>query len=368
MYKFDGHWHWRMCIRSGAAASPLLQIIGPVLRRVRESGILVVFLISDRGSRHLHLLPSRNRCRRVRQTWAPRAVSLPSRVRRYFWHPLKVLPEMDRSRGLRIPETTTPTSMSERWVAEKYPELVARVGQAQANQAISSLRAVLNWVIGNKELGGALSKNPVNALKRKMHRISPRTNCLERSQLKSWWAASQTIENVTARAYLQFLLLTGARREEALSLRWIDIDLNWKTCTFQDTKNGEKRVIPLTEHTARIFADLPRKNEWVFFSPTSASGRMKEPAKPIGQIAARTGLHISSHDLRRSFATLAEWCELPDGAVKQLIGHKPRGVTEAHYKRRPIDLLRSMLQRYENFVLTEATAPMESTQRTLMAA
>ena len=66
-----------------------------------------------------------------------------------------------------------------------------------------------------------------------------------------------------------------------------------------------------------------------------------------------TGLHISSHDLRRSFATLSEWAEVSDGAIKQIMGHKPSNVTEAHYKRRPLDLLRSVLQRYEDFILAE---------------
>ena len=36
--------------------------------------------------------------------------------------------------------------------------------------------------------------------------------------------------------------------------------------------------------------------------------------------------------------------------------HVAYGVTEAHYKRRPLDLLRSMLQRYEDFILSEIKA------------
>ena len=60
------------------------------------------------------------------------------------------------------------------------------------------------------------------------------------------------------------------------------------------------------------------------------------------------------HTLRRSFSGLVEWLELPDGAVRQIIGHKPGGdVMQAHYKPRPLDLLRAMLQRYEDFILAE---------------
>lgn len=238
-------------------------------------------------------------------------------------------------------------------IRECYTALVSKIGAAQANQAMRSLSAVLNWAMDSAQYQKALAENPVSALKKKMHRIKPRENSLERSQLKDWWKACDTIENLTAKVYLKILLLTGARREELLSLKWQDVNLQWRLCTFHDTKNGDDRTIPLTDYAARLLQSLPCLNEWVFASETSTSGGFREPAKFISHIASATGLHISSHDLRRSFATLSEWAELPDGAIKQIIGHKPNGVTEAHYKRRPLDLLRSMLQRYEDFILSE---------------
>ncbi len=238
-------------------------------------------------------------------------------------------------------------------ITEYYPALVNKVGAAQANQAIRSLSAVLNWAIESRNYPMALIENPVSALKKKMHKVKPRENSLERSQIKSWWDACEKIENDAAKTYLKILLLTGARREELLSLRWKDLDLRWETCTFRDTKNGDDRVIPLGKYAAKIIRELARMNEFVFSSVSSSSGAFREPAKFISQISNETGLHISSHDLRRSFATLSEWAELPDGAIKQIIGHKPNSVTEAHYKRRPLDLLRSMLQRYEDFILSE---------------
>lgn len=243
--------------------------------------------------------------------------------------------------------------ISRELISEFYPSLVARIGTAQANQAIRSLSAVLNWTIESRLYPKALVENPVAVLKKKMHKVKPRENSLEKSQLTSWWTACEKIENETAKAYLKILLFTGARREELLSLRWKDVDLRWEICTFFDTKNNDDRTIPLSKYVAEIIRGLPKINEFVFSSATSVSGAFREPAKFIMQIADETGLHISSHDLRRSFATLSEWAELPDGAIKQIIGHKPSGVTEAHYKRRPVDLLRSMLQRYENFILSE---------------
>jgi integrase len=45
-------------------------------------------------------------------------------------------------------------------------------------------------------------------------------DCLQREQLKAWFAAVRSLDNPTASAYLQILLLTGARREELAQLKW----------------------------------------------------------------------------------------------------------------------------------------------------
>lgn len=40
-------------------------------------------------------------------------------------------------------------------------------------------------------------------------------------------------------------LSTGARMGEILNLRWPNVDLRRGTLTFQETKNGERRSVPL---------------------------------------------------------------------------------------------------------------------------
>jgi integrase len=59
-------------------------------------------------------------------------------------------------------------------------------------------------------------------------------------------------------------------------IRWEDVDFQWKSMTIKDKVEGE-RTIPLTPYVASLLAALPRRNEWVFSSPTAASGRLQEP-------------------------------------------------------------------------------------------
>jgi integrase len=113
-------------------------------------------------------------------------------------------------------------------------------------------------------------------------------------------------------------------------------------------------------------AALPRRNEWIFAGgrallmteanvhrrrlkraaqgaatpaievlPSSASGRLVEPGIAHRQACAVAGLQgLTLHGLRRSFASLTEWLEIPAGVTAQIQGHRPSATAEKHYKRR----------------------------------
>lgn len=178
---------------------------------------------------------------------------------------------------------------------------------------------------------------------------------LQREQLTLWFGAVKKISNPIISAYLQCLLLTGARRNELTTLAWKDINFQLgSSLTIRDKVEGE-RTIPLTPYLSSLLDALPRYNKWVFSSPTSASGHIESPTKAHAQAVTAIGLpHVSLHGLRRSFGTLAEWVEVPTGVVAQIMGHKPSAVAEKHYIRRSIDMLRMWHVRIENWILEQA--------------
>jgi integrase len=98
-----------------------------------------------------------------------------------------------------------------------------------------------------------------------------------------------------------------------------------------------------------------KPSPWVFSSPTSATGRLEEPGIAHRKAIAAAGLPaLSLHGLRRSFGSLAEWCEVPTGVVAQIMGHKPSATAEKHYRERPLDLLRMWHSRIEEWIVNEA--------------
>lgn len=232
--------------------------------------------------------------------------------------------------------------------------------------AFRLLRACLNWCEGEKTLAGLAPSGATAG--RKVRDVLPKKkakdDCLQREQLSLWFENVRKLANPVHAAYLQALLLTGARREELAGLQWSDVDFQWKSLTIRDKVEGE-RTIPLTPYVASLLYPLPRRmmivggkevpNPWVFSSPTAASGRLQEPRIAHNKALTAAGLPaLSLHGLRRSFGTLAEWVEVPTGIVAQIMGHKPSATAEKHYRVRPLDLLRMWHTKIEGWMLEQA--------------
>lgn len=235
-------------------------------------------------------------------------------------------------------------------------ETQAARGPTQASQAYRALRAFLGWCADRAEYRDQVRPDACTARETRDALPKPRAkdDCLQREMLKAWFERVRAIGNPAISAFLQTALLTGARRTELFSLTWADVDFQWRSMTIHDKVEGE-RVIPLTPYIASLLAALPRRNEWVFSSPTSADGRLQEPRIQHVKALAAAGLpHVSIHGLRRSFGTLSEWCEAPVGVVAQIMGHKPSAIAEKHYRRRPLDLLRMWHTKIEGWILEQA--------------
>lgn len=242
-------------------------------------------------------------------------------------------------------------------------EPLAKRTPTQANKAYRFLRAFMAWCADSADYGSLTHQDACN---RRMARDTlpkekAKDDCLQREQLDAWFDGVRRIKNPVIAAYLQTMLLTGARREELAGLRWDGVDFQWKSITIHDKVEGQ-RVIPLTPYVASLLAPLPRRKDkdgnpvpWVFSSPTAASGRLQEPRIQHVKALTAGGLpHISLHGLRRSFGTLSEWVEAPVGVVAQIMGHKPSALAEKHYRRRPLDLLRMWHIKIEGWMLGEA--------------
>ena len=259
--------------------------------------------------------------------------------------------------GVLVPLMTMRLADVDAKVIAAWLDKESKQAPTTAAQAFRALRAFLTWCAKHETYSAAVQAGACQSddVKRKVPTVKTKPNdSLRRAQIKPWFEAVQKIGNPVIAAYLQSLLLTGARRNELAALRWADVGFQWKSLTIRDKVEGE-RTIPLTPYLEHLIASLPRRNEFVFSSPTAASGRLEEPRIQHVKALAAAGLPaLSLHGLRRSFGTLSEWVEVPAGIVAQIMGHKPSAIAEKHYIQRELDLLHLWHVKIEAWILNEA--------------
>jgi integrase len=249
----------------------------------------------------------------------------------------------------------------ERWL-QKENETRAGV----AAQTYRLLFACLNWCSEHDKYSGLIdvAKLKTKDVKKTVVKLSARTDSLQKEQLPAFFKYVRQIQNPVISAFVQTLLLTGARRNELVGLKWTELDLQWNSMTIRDkaTSSGSDagyRVIPLTPYVASLLVNLPRRNEWVFSTPSGVSGKLTDPRKSVEPALIAAGIEgLTLHGLRRSFSNLSEWVEIPTGVVAQIMGHKPSATAEKHYKQRPLDLLRKWHTTLEAWILEQAGVAM----------
>lgn len=122
-------------------------------------------------------------------------------------------------------------------------------------------------------------------------------------------------------------LNTGMRKGEILSLRWNQIDLkNGLILLENDTKNKERREIPMNDALKNIFIQLFTKRrldtEYVFVNPETGI-RFANVKRSFNTAVKKAGIRdFHFHDLRHTFASQLIMSGADLKTVQELLGHK----------------------------------------------
>lgn len=267
-------------------------------------------------------------------------------------------------------------SITRDMVERRHQEASER-SAAKANATMRVLRALLNYAAGKYEDAEGkpiLSDNPVKRLSatKTWNRVERRRTVIKPHQLEAWFAAVQAeaeAHPVTG-DYFQLVIMTGLRREEAARLKWTDVDFKAKTLTVVDTKNRDPHTLPLSDY---LFDLLTRRCEadstGVYVFPGSGrAGYLNTPAKAIERVTAQSGVEFCTHDLRRTFITIAESLDIPAYALKRLLNHRNSSDVTAGYIVIDVERLRGPMQQITDFILKaagmKATAAVVSLRQT----
>lgn len=218
---------------------------------------------------------------------------------------------------------------------------------------MSSLSAVWNHA-GKSD--PALPANPVERrLAGEWYEIEPREGHVEAADLPKFYEAVCALDNAVQRDFLTLLLFSGLRRGAAASLRWDNIDPNcgWvdfraKMIRLPRGANKEKRKfdMPLSDHLLGLLVARRQLGKGKFvFEASSKSGHVEDPKRPLRLVADACGVHVSAHDLRRTFATCCELADVGYVATQALLNHSPVRSVTGGYVQLSEERLRELAQR-----------------------
>ena len=133
------------------------------------------------------------------------------------------------------------------------------------------------------------------------------------------------------------LLFTGLRRSEAATLGWSGINFNEGYFKVHDTKNGTDHIVPMSGQVStmleRRYNDKDKHSQWVFPN-WNANGPLKDSRKQLAKLEQITGVKFTCHDLRRTFATLAESYGVDYHSIKRALNHKTQDITAQYIQTR----------------------------------
>jgi integrase len=258
------------------------------------------------------------------------------------------------------------TSINKVMVLDLYTKVAAN-SHSSAMKVAQVLRAV--WHFSNDltddDAFGIPPTTILNKQKKKWSRATTRNRKITTDDLPAWFKAvramhsSKTGDGERMASYLEFLILTGLRRREAGHLLWKDVNLKAGYFIVRKTKNHSDHCLPITTRTRQLLNSMRDNGEHVF--------GVEEPKKAIKRVINACDVVFSCHDLRRTFATMADHSGAGIYAIKGILNHASGGdVTGAHYAGyHPLDdagnvnldevrVMYESLQKIEDYILRKA--------------
>ena len=218
---------------------------------------------------------------------------------------------------------------------------IADTAPIQANRIRSLLHTVFNYAIKR----GVVSANPVTATDRPGTEIS-RERCLDASEIRSFWAACDTLDPLLA-AYYRLRLATGQRGGEVRAMRWSDVDLDTKVWTIpkEIAKNGREHKVPLNAIAHAIISTVRASVEARRIEgdpPVDASRYVLEGVRRTTQREAASAAFailpdFRGHDLRRTCATHMAEHGVAQQVLSKILNHSKKSDVTNVYNRFPYE-------------------------------
>jgi integrase len=212
----------------------------------------------------------------------------------------------------------------------------------QANRTLALLSKLFNWA--EKHGLRPEGTNPCRHIQK--YREGRRERFLSQTELGKLGTALREAEDGKTStpwtiAAIRLLALTGARRNEILTLRWEHVNFEHAVLMLPDSKTG-KKTIHLNAPALRVLKEIPRLkgNPFVICGGIDEEHlvNIEQPWRRIRKAAKLDDVRL--HDLRHSFASVAAMGGQSLIIIGKLLGHS-QPATTARYSHLADDPVRA---------------------------
>lgn len=202
-------------------------------------------------------------------------------------------------------------------------------GGGVAARTISTLHAMLEHAVRL----GLLEANPARGVRKLAS--NPRQRRLSTSEIavlgQTMREAGAAGEHPTGLAAIRFLLLTGFRRTECLSLQRNWVAYEDRYVRFPDTKSGPQIRVIGEPALGLLKCQVGPKGSPFVFPADWGEGHFIGVVRVLGRVCARADMEgVTPHVLRHTFASVAGDLGFSELTIAALLGHAARGVTQRY--------------------------------------
>ena len=150
--------------------------------------------------------------------------------------------------------------ITKRDVVEVISAIEQRGAPSAANKALKSVKTFLRWCVGR----AILDQSPAEGVPLPAKEVA-RDRVLNDQELAQVILAARKMGGPYG-GIVEFLALTGQRREEVARMKWDELDLAQRVWTLPKsrTKNGKEHVVHLSEQSMAVLKRVEKKQPFVF--------------------------------------------------------------------------------------------------------
>lgn len=195
------------------------------------------------------------------------------------------------------------------------------------NNHLKALSSVYGYAVDEWEW---LDANPMRKVK-KLPEPKGRVRYLENNEREQLMEACKAANNPYLYTVVMLALTTGARKMEILSLTWKQVDLVNNRVILEDTKNNERRSLPIVKIVHPMLKELYKNKKCDLVFPSKDLLKPFDITRSWRNAVKKAELKdFRFHDLRHTAASYLAMNGASMGEIADVLGHKSLQMTKRY--------------------------------------